>query len=44
MPLSIQALLVSFLLFALSMKPFWMFIALICLAAAFIDGFSRLWR
>jgi len=43
MPLSIQALLVTFALFALTMKPVWLFALLACLAVVFIAGFIKLW-
>ncbi|MBS3953622.1 MAG: hypothetical protein KGZ88_11800 [Methylomicrobium sp.] len=43
MPLPVQALLVSFVLFALTMKTVWLIASLVCLVVVFIYGFRGLW-
>jgi hypothetical protein len=43
MPLPVQALLLCFVFFVLTMKTFWLIALLISLAAVFITGFKSLW-
>jgi hypothetical protein len=43
MTLPLQALLVSFVLFALTMQPLWLIATAACLVWMFVGGFKSLW-